>query len=173
MIKYKILLFFHIFQQKIYFYKHPLLAQVGSSVWTPRGWQRGQPYGVQVGDLCHDLLHTGGIGSSGEVHGDGCTSISPAVWIYPSKVWGTAAPTALSCDPGMRHKDHANRALLSGANPAFAAWPMESGRWEDPPQVLHVGARCRMRGRRVPGWGWGWVCVCLSFLSQKSAFSVQ
>lgn len=160
MIKYKILLFFHIFQQKIYFYKHPLLAQVGSSVWTPRGWQRGQPYGVQVGDLCHDLLHTGGIGSSGEVHGDGCTSISPAVWICPSKVWGTAAPTALSCDPGMRHKDHANRALLSGANPAFAAWPMESGRWEDPPQVPARWSQVQDEGEEGAWVGMG-VGVCV------------
>lgn len=42
---------FYIFQQKIYFSKHPLLAQVESSVWRPRAWQRGQAYDVQVGEL--------------------------------------------------------------------------------------------------------------------------
>lgn len=113
--------------------------------------------------LCQELLHTGGIGSPGEVHGDGCsvsTSISPAVWVCDSKAWGTTAPTPLSHDPGMRDKEQCHAGLCSQGQtlPCLCCLAQELGYEKILLRSLHIGAGAGGGGGECLGWG-VWVCA--------------
>lgn len=124
MIKCKILFFFYIFQQKIYFYKHPLLAQVESSLWRPGGLvQCGGPWPAMCRcvTLCHHLLHTRGIGSSGELsqhfHVPSCLGLS-------QQGVGDSSTHSPPRDAGTGTRPTPCRALPSAANPAVPLLPV-------------------------------------------------